>query len=113
MKKLFYFSMFLMGTVFAFTSCTADDENPEAAKEETVIKSKATPDVVAATLEDIDALYEQEVQTRSVGGDLAITEEQARETLQPFIEEGERVRQEILADMNANPMDYPIGSGRG
>ncbi len=111
MKKLFYFSMFLMGTVFAFTSCTADDENPEAAKEETVIKSKLTPDVVAATLEDIDALYEQEVQTRSVGGDLAITEEQARETLQPFIEEGERVRQEILADMNANPMDYPIGSG--
>ena len=68
--------MFLMGTVFAFTSCTADDGNPEAAKEETVIKSKLTPEVVAATLEDIDALYEQEVQTRAVGGELAITEEQ-------------------------------------
>lgn len=103
--------MFLMGTVFAFTSCTADDESLEATKEETVIKSKLTPDVVAATLENIDALYEQEVQTRSVGGELSMTEEQARETLQPFIEEGERVRQEILADMNANPMDYPIGSG--
>ena len=94
-----------------FTSCSNDEETTEVAKQETVIKTTLTAETVASTIDEIDKLYEQEVRTRAVGGESAITEEQARELLEPYIEEGKNVREQILADMRANPTDYPIGSG--
>lgn len=111
MKKLSILSVLLIGTLCMFTSCSNDEETTEVAKQETVIKTTLTAETVASTIDEIDKLYEQEIRTRDVGGVPAMTEEKAKELLDPYIEEGKNVREQILADMRANPTDYPIGSG--
>lgn len=56
-------------------------------------------------------MLSKEISSRTVGGSYAISEEEAKEQLKPFVEEGKRLRNEILADMRANPTSYPAGSG--
>lgn len=111
MKKFSILSVLLIGAMCMFTSCSNEEDTKEVVKQETFIKTSLTAETLASTVEEIDKLSEQDVRTREVGGTPAMTEEKARDLLQPYIEEGKNVREQILADMRVNPTDYPIGSG--
>lgn len=54
----------------------------------------------------VDSLVSLEIATKAVGEDSVITEKNAKEVFTPFMVEGERLRNEILADMKINPNSY-------
>lgn len=109
MKKFSILSVLLIGAMCMFTSCSNEEDTKEVVKQETFIKTSLTAETLASTVEEIDKLSEQDVRTREVGGTPAMTEEKARELLQPYIEEGKNVREQVLADIRVNPSDYPFG----
>lgn len=98
-----------------FISCgnsydeTNDGKNE--VNEEVALGTKLSSSVVESVINNIDSLLSKEISSRVVGGGIALTEEEAKKQLEPFVEEGERLRNEILADMRANPTAYPTGSG--
>lgn len=108
MKNLFCFFLLLSGVFLSLTSCS-NDESDDFVKtnEEVVIKSTLNEETVSSVLNEINDLYEYEIKTRSLDGQLVVTELQAKEVLTPFIEEGENIRQQIIEDMKVNPDAYP------
>lgn len=81
------------------------------AEKETTIETRLSSSVVNSVVNNIGILLSQEISSRAVGGGIVLTEEEAKKQLEPFVEEGKRLRDEILVDMRANPTAYPTGSG--
>lgn len=82
------------------------------ANNETVLKTELSSSVVESVVDKIDDVMSKEMSTRTVGGvGYVISEEEAKELLAPFVEEGKRLREKVLADMRDNPRDYPAGAG--
>lgn len=109
MKTKFFLIGFLPLLLVGCGSVIEDEANVSTEKE-FIVRSELSSDTVGVVIKNIYEAYENIIFTRAVGGELALTEEQAKEYLQPFIEEGERIRDQLYEELKANPMDYPIGS---
>lgn len=72
------------------------------------MKSNLTSDVVDSVINNIDILLTKEIETRNATGESAISEDEAKEVLTVFTEEGKRLRDEILNDVRRNPDMYTV-----
>lgn len=114
MKKILLMMSLMLG-VLVFTSCSNDEVvNEEVVSANRFITSQMDESVKKELMNYADSIITEEMSllTRAVAGETVINEEECRQKLLPYINEGKRIQQRILNDMIANPQDYPIGSGQ-
>ena len=82
----------------------------ETVYEEVLLHSNLSSEEVEDIINAADEMLERDIRTRVVGGVPAVSEEEAREALLPLIEEGKRLREEIMKEVRKNPTEYPADS---
>lgn len=107
MKKQF---LFLALCCAMFTACStgSDDTSADgqASVSEVILHSNVSRNDFNIICNKVDSLMTLEIASRSAGGEDVLTGENTKEILKPLMTDGERLRNEILADAKSNPHLY-------
>lgn len=106
-KERSYLILSVCCILFAACSTLPDDMAEESIiTTDIILHSNISKDEFDNMYNKVDSLVSLEIATKAVGEDSVITEKNAKEVFTPFMVEGERLRNEILADMKINPNSY-------